>query len=159
MTQQPTGRFWPWFIGALLLATAAAQGVMLYAATHDPTFSVEPDYYAKAIAWDSTMASERESSRLGWHAEADIASTVGGDGKVSVTLADSAGAPVAGATVAVVLVSNLDAEHPRHVSLAAAGAGRYEGAVSGLRRGIVDVRVAATAGPSRFQAVIRKDLE
>ena len=47
------GWYWPWFIGVLLVATAGGQGVMLYAATHDSTFALEPDYYKRAVAFDT----------------------------------------------------------------------------------------------------------
>ena len=49
------GWWWPWFVVALLVATAGGQGIMLYAATHDPTFAIEPDYYQKAVAFDTTI--------------------------------------------------------------------------------------------------------
>ena len=71
MTQK-SGRFWPWFVAALLAATAVGQGIMLYAATHDPTFAVVPDYYERAVAWDSTLAIEEASDALGWHATATL---------------------------------------------------------------------------------------
>jgi hypothetical protein len=73
MTEPRSGRFWPWFVTALLVATAAGQGIMFYAATHDPTFAVEPDYYAKGVGFDTTMALERETAALGWHASAAFA--------------------------------------------------------------------------------------
>ena len=67
------GWWWPWFVVALLVATAGGQGIMLYAATHDPTFAIEPDYYQKAVAFDTTIQQERGNLALGWTATARAA--------------------------------------------------------------------------------------
>ena len=52
-------RLWPWAIGAVLLITVAANLALFHVAGSDPSFVIEPDYYAKAVAWDSTMAQTR----------------------------------------------------------------------------------------------------
>ena len=156
MTGQPSGRFWPWFVAILLAATAGAQGLMLYDATHDPTFAVEPDYYEKGVGWDSTMARERETASLGWRASAAIARTAGGS-VVRVHLIDSTGAPVRGAHVTGDLVSNLDASHPVAVTLTGDDAGTYVATVGPLHRGLWDIRLDATRAGRRFAPVLRTE--
>ena len=61
------GSMWPIGIAAVLLATVAANIALYYVAGNDPSFVIEPNYYAKAIAWDSTMAQSALNQRLGWH--------------------------------------------------------------------------------------------
>jgi nitrogen fixation protein FixH len=151
-----SGRLWPWFVASLLVATAAAQGIMLYAATHDPTFAVVPDYYNKAVAWDSTLAVEEASAALGWRAALDL-EAAGPATAVRVVVTDSAGVPVAGAAVHAELVSNLDAAHPVALALADEGDGRYATTTSALRPGIWDVRLDVRARGSRFTPVVRTE--
>lgn len=154
MTTTRSGRLWPWFIGALLAATVVAQAIMLYAATHDATFAVVPDYYARGLAFDSTIAQERRNLMLGWRASAAFAPAAAGT-TVSVRLADQAGAPVAGATVRAELISNLDASHPLEIALTADGEGSYVATTQFLRRGLWDVRLDALKGGERFTPVMR----
>ena len=83
------GWWWPWFVVALLVATAGGQGIMLYAATHDPTFAIEPDYYQKAVAFDTTIQQERGNLALGWTATARAAATQYGGGAEAAALIDT----------------------------------------------------------------------
>lgn len=156
MTANANGRFWPWFVAVLLVATVAAQGIMFYAATHDPTFAVEPDYYAKGVGFDSTMALERESASLGWRATAAFAATPEGT-TVRVRLTDSTGAALRGARVTANLVSNLDAAHPVAVTLVGDGTGTYAATTGALHRGLWDVQVDARRAHDRFAPVVRAE--
>lgn len=150
-----SGRLWPWFIAALLVATAAGQGVMLYAATHDPTFAVEPDYYTKAVAWDTTMLRERENIRLGWHADGSMSAAVSG-AALRIAITDSAGAPVYGAQVRVTAIHNLDSRHPATIAMTESGAA-YTGDLPGAHRGLWELRVDAVRGSSHFTPSLRVD--
>jgi len=154
--RRPSGRLWPWFVASLLVATAAAQGIMLYAATHDPTFAVVPDYYDRAVAWDSTRAVEEASMALGWRPTLTL-DAAGPSTALRVAIADSTGAPVTGAAVRAELVSNLDAAHPLTLALDDDGGGRYAIKAPALRRGIWDVRLDVRARGRRFTTVIRTE--
>ena len=107
-----SGWWWPWFVVALLVATAAGQGIMYYEATHDPTFAIEPDYYNKAVAYDSAMLRERETIALGWHPIGTMTAASPTDAAVRVVLTDSLGLPVVGARVRGSAIHNLDGSHP-----------------------------------------------
>lgn len=148
------GRLWPWFVASLLVATAAAQGIMLYAATHDPTFAVVPDYYDKAVAWDSTHAIQEASAALGWRAVVDF-DDAGALTAVRVAVSDSSGTPVGDAVVRAELVSNLDASHPVALQLANDGGGRYAITTPALRRGLWDAHLDVRARGSHFTPVVR----
>lgn len=148
--QDGRGMFWPWFVALLLAATAVAQGIMLYAATHDPTFSIEPDYYRKAVAWDSVMARERASAALGWRAVATMVPDGRGAATLRLSIADLAGAPVTGASATAVLVNNLDGDAHVTVSLTESSAGSYSAPVGKRRSGLWEVRLDARRGDGRF---------
>src|SRR4051812_3654125 len=91
---------WPIGITVILLGFAAANLAMMRVARNDPAFAVEPDYYRKAVGFDSTMAQERQTLALGWVASSRI-ERVDRISTVAVILRDSLGEPVRGAAVSV----------------------------------------------------------
>jgi len=149
------GWYWPWFIGVLLVATAAGQGVMLYAATHDSTFSIEPDYYKKAVAFDTVIKQDRENVALGWTAKATIGALVDGTREVVLTLADSAAHPLADAHVRVTAIHNLEGD--RHVTqaLSVDADGRFAAKLPLVRAGLWELRVDVRRGHERFTPSLR----
>jgi len=99
--------WWPIGIAAALLFTVCANFGLLYVAGHDPSIAIEPDYYAKAIAWDSTMAQRTNNARLGWHIEPQLGAFAPNTGAaLSVTLTDSTGVPIGDATITVSALYN-----------------------------------------------------
>jgi nitrogen fixation protein FixH len=158
-SRAPKGRtagwWWPWFIAALLVATAGGQAIMLYAATHDPTFAIEPDYYAKAVAYDTTIMRGRENIRLGWRASGAMTASDGG-ASVRIAVIDSAGLPVTGARISAVAIHNLDGSHPIPVPLTEAGGG-YVGRIDHAHRGLWEIRLDAVRGADHFTPSLRVD--
>lgn len=145
---------WPLAIVAVLGVTVVAN-VWLWRAANEPGASaLEPDYYARAVAWDSTQAERARSAALGWRAEASFVRSADGAPALRVRLVDRAGAPVAGARVEVVGVHNLESEHPTHWALAERAPGEYRSADPARRRpGLWELRVAATTAAGRFESV------
>ena len=154
------GMGWPIGVATILALTVAANIVVMRIANDDPSFSVEPDYYRKAVAWDSTMARRAESAALGWtatvtlEAEARAAAPT----TVAVALLDTSGAPVREATVAVTLIHNADAGRPLSVRLSERAPGTYEGSALLAFPGRWEVRIAATRGAERFELTTHTDL-
>ena len=60
------GAWWPIGITTVLATTVAANLWVMRIANDDPSFAIEPDYYQKAIMWDSTLAQARRDAILGW---------------------------------------------------------------------------------------------
>ncbi len=151
------GWYWPWLVAALLLFTAGFQGWLLYAATHDPSMSIEPDYYRKAVAWDSRMAQDSVNRSLGWRAVASLGA-VGPDGAgLTLVLTDDAGAPVSGARVRVTGIHNLDGARHVRGALAEAGSGAYAARLPFDRAGLWELQVEALRGHDRFTVSLRTD--
>ena len=156
---QGTSRFmnksalWPVAVGGVLFVTVAANVVMLVLAGDPHASAVEPDYYAKAIAFDSTRAEEMRSDALGWTAAARIDR---GEG-VRIHLRDREGKPVDGASVHVTAIHNLQPDQRPEATLEGVGGGLYLGAMPLKLEGTWELRVRAERGSERFEADLREE--
>jgi nitrogen fixation protein FixH len=138
------GRFWIGFVVALLVGNAAAM-VFLIAKAGDPTPRVLPDYYRRAVAWDETAAVRRASAALGWSAEATWT-----DQELVVVLTDASGAPIRGATVAIVARHRSRADRRASLALSERGDGRYAGTLAAEQAGLHELEVTASRGSDTF---------
>src|SRR5512142_3421766 len=98
-----TARPWPWPVAIVILLCVHAIGmiVVVFVATRDPSFAVEPHSYKKAVDWDSAHAARLASDNLGWSAQidTDTATDLLGRRRVRCELKDRQGVPVMAATV------------------------------------------------------------
>ena len=62
---------------ALLVAWAGANIAFVVITSRDASFAVEPNYYAKALAWDQTMAQQARNEALGWSVSAQSSGRTG----------------------------------------------------------------------------------
>jgi nitrogen fixation protein FixH len=153
------GMGWPIGVATLLGVTVLANLWVMRVATNDPSFAIEPDYYQKAVAFDSTMADARRSLTLGWTATSTIvASDSVGRPTVTVTIVDARQAPVEGATVNVVALANARANDILTATLRDIGGGRYQGSLAAQFMGLWEVRVDAVRGTEHFVASTRTTL-
>lgn len=151
-------RLWPAAVVAVLAITVLANVGLLIAAHDRDAAVVEPDYYRKAVAFDSTLAARVASDSLGWHAEVALGMP-GADGRarLDLRLTDRDGAPVAGAAVRVTATHNRDAA--RHVTGALAAShpdgGDYAGELAMSRAGRWQLDLHAERGSQRFSTSLR----
>ncbi len=151
------GGWWPIAITLVLASTVAANFTVMRIAGSDPSFAVEPDYYKKAVAHDSTMEQQRQNLALGWTAYATVTRNEAGSLQLIVALTDSAGAAIRDATVSAVAMYIARAANPDSLALAGDGTGRYIGNLNGIHAGQWEVRVIANQGGSRFTSVLRAE--
>ena len=144
------GALWPIAIAGVLGLTVAANGFMLYEASRAGAEAIEPDYYQKALRWDSTMAQAERNVALGWR----LAARLERDGTVSVQLADRTGAPLAGAVVTLEGFGLAGAEVPYRATLAPDSLGGYAARVP-LHAGLNELRFTAIRGGDRYTTVLR----
>lgn len=150
------GMGWPIGVAVILGATVAANIVVMRIANDDPSFAVEPDYYRKAVHFDSTMAQERTNLSLGWGVETQIDSIVDGThSRVTVQLRDASASPLPGARVAVMARHNARANDTLTAVLQEEAPGRYVAQLPIARAGEWEVRVDATHGSQHFSASSR----
>jgi nitrogen fixation protein FixH len=147
---------WPLAVIAALAVTVVANVAILIAASDPRKAGVEPDYYRKALAWDSTAAERGRSAALGWSIDARLAPDRGG-ARVHVTLAERDGTPLTGATVRIEAIHNLDPERPVAGLLVPTAAGAYEGRMPLFHHGLWELRFDVTRGRDRFVASLRRD--
>ncbi len=153
------GMGWPIGIVAILSATVIANLVVMRIANGDPSFAIEPDYYQKAVAFDSTIAGQRRSNALGWTATATIVvADAAGPPLLTVTLLDSQQRPVQGAAVTVVALANIRANDLVSSTLSEIAPGRYQSTLAARMAGQWEVRVDALRGSEHFVASTRTDL-
>jgi nitrogen fixation protein FixH len=101
------GLGWPIGVAVILALTVGANIWVAVLAGDDPSFSIETDYYRKAVGWDSTMAQMRENARLAWHVEPTFDPfTTRNGATLHLRLSDAGGTPINGATVRVAALYN-----------------------------------------------------
>ena len=152
------GAWWPIGITMVLATTVAANLWVMRIANDDPSFAIEPDYYQKAITWDSTLAQARQDSILGWRLTPKLELvTSTGKARLSATLADSTGTPISGAVVKVAALPVARANEVHDVALAAAGVGEYAAQLDSRREGQWELRFDVRAESTHFTKVARVD--
>jgi hypothetical protein len=159
MTWIPKERIWPTLIIAVLAGNLALGVFLFRLANDDAHFAVEPDYYRRAVGWDSTQAQARHNRDLGWTIQPTLGPLVlAGTTPLILAVLDAAGQPVEGARV------TLEARHVAHAgevvtaALAPAGpAGRYAAPLALARAGLWEFRVAVSRGAERFTDDLRLD--
>lgn len=143
---------WPFVIAGALALHVVASLVVVYVATSNPSYAVEEDYYQKALQWDARRAQDRVNADLGWALEARARPPMsrGGDPTLEVRLADSAGAPVEDAAVALEAFHNARSDDIIRTRLEAVGGGLYRAAVPMRRNGRWELRFTVERGGEHF---------
>jgi nitrogen fixation protein FixH len=152
------GWYWPLGLVALLVASAGANIALVVITSRDASFAVEPNYYAKALAWDETMAQQARNEALGWSLGLRV-DPAGARGRQSVTvrLADRAGAPIEGAQIAVEAFHNARASRILAAALSPEGQG-YAAVMPLDRPGLWEFRLRVTRGPEVFVSTLTRDV-
>jgi nitrogen fixation protein FixH len=140
--------FWPVFIIGLLGTHVLMAVLMVYVATRDRSFAVEPDYYQKALHWDKTAEQQRENTRLGWTVMIEIGDPSGvlGERLLTCKVTDKAGTPLAGAVVDLVAFAHARANERASVVLLPQGNGTYQAPIRLARKGLWEFRLVISRG-------------
>ncbi len=151
---------WPVALVGVLAVTVIANVALLRLASDPDAGALEPDAYARAVAWDS-LAAERDASReLGWSAVASL-EPAGEHAAIRVRLRDRGGEPVSGALVRVEAIRNGRAR--RFTSTLAPGPGEPGGTYVAMMPmagpGLWELRLRADRGAERFTVSLRLELE
>lgn len=151
------GRWWPIAIGLVLGITVLANVAVYWTANHDPSFAVEPDYYRRAVEWDSTMARERRSVALGWQVEARLDPPAAGQAMLHVRLRTREGAALDSADVRADASHNARGAEVFAVRLLPVGAGQYAGEIPSSRQGLWRIDLSAVNGTEAFTERVTLD--
>jgi nitrogen fixation protein FixH len=151
-------RIWPTIIVGVLVVDVAVGLVLMRVAADDPHAAIEPNYYQKAVAWDSTLAQSHRNTALGWTLESSLgAITPGREAPLTLRLHDAQGDAVVGATLQVEAMQVAHADEIVHATLTAAGDSNYVTELPMTRPGLWELRIVATRGSDRFTADLRLD--
>jgi uncharacterized GH25 family protein len=144
----------------LLASSVIGVGSMALVATHDPSFSTEPDYYQKAVHWDQVQAQAAQNQRLSYQLSLPQTLTPDAGRRASIELVvrDHAGQPVSGARVRAEAFSNLAASEITTLDFVERAPGRYETTLATSHLGVWDFRVSADRDADHFTAELRSEL-
>ena len=123
------GMFWgSLVVGLLGIQVVVGVGAVIVA-TGDPSVSVVPDYYDKALRWDDEKRSRADSEALGWRADISVPGGAdrNGDRTVVVRLRDGEGTAIDGAAVILSLYHHARASELQELKLRGHGDGHYSG--------------------------------
>jgi nitrogen fixation protein FixH len=151
-------RIWPTIVVVVLAGYVVFGVVAARVASHDPHYAIEPDYYRKAVAWDSTLAQGRRSEALGWTLTPALGPI--GDGAATVLtidLRDSTGAAVQDADVSVEARQVAHADDVVRSALERVGDGTYVARMAIGRPGLWECRIVATRGADHYATSVRLD--
>ena len=92
---------WPIGIVVVLGITVIANLWVMRVASADPSFAIEPDYYAQAVRWDSTLAQGARNRALGWSLQPTFARDPAGGVELTAIVVDREGRVIHDASVQV----------------------------------------------------------
>jgi hypothetical protein len=127
-------------------------------AADDPGFSVEKDYYKKAVAWDAHREQERQNARLGWKLDVEARRGEKGGVELVAALVDRTGTHVERADLAVEAFHNGRAADVLVAQLDEADGG-YRAALPVRRAGLWELRFTATRGSDTFTQIVRTEID
>jgi nitrogen fixation protein FixH len=117
---------------------------------------MEPDYYDKAVAWDSTLALETRSRELGWQLDASLTPAADG-GIAEAHLTDARGVPVSGASMTMAAIHNRNGGRFVTATLTEHAPGAYRATLPLHHFGRWELRFDARLGTRRFVATLRRE--
>ncbi len=144
------GTMWPFVIAGALAVHVVGSLVMVYFATSNESYAVEPDYYQKALAWDERRAQDRRNTELGWTLDFTVEPAASGlDPMLRVTLTTADGEPVTDARVAVEAFANARRDDVLTTTPDSTGSG-YETTMPMNRDGLWEFRFIVTRNDDVF---------
>lgn len=160
MTWIRKDRIWPTIITSILVGNLVLGVVLVRIATGDDHFAVEPDYYRRAIGWDTVQAQARHNVALGWQLAATVEPiSLTDPTAVLLHLTDRDGAAVA------VDQAQIEARPIAHASEVIRGTATTAGEPGVLRavmpfhrEGLWEFQVIVTRGAEHFTEMLRLDL-
>jgi len=153
------GMGWPIGIVVILAATVAGNIGVIVLTNNDLSFAIEPDYYRKAVAWDSTQARIAQSDALAWTVSAQVNNQDASLSVLTLTLVDQTGAAVHNARLTGTLLHVARANDVQSVVFTETPGGQYVATVPMARRGMWELRLAAVRNAEQFQQTVRIDTD
>lgn len=150
----PASIFWPGLVVVLLTMSVSIGAITIYLASSDPSFSIEQDYYRKALEWDESAAARRASEALGWTVVVEVARDPlpSGERTVRVLLFDDQRRPITDAAVTLEAFAHARSGDRAHPQLTPSPDGSYTGRFRPALAGLWSFHVRATRGEDHFRS-------
>jgi len=148
-----SGRIWPVIIISLMIMNAGIVATTVYLAVSDKSVATEPDYYAKAIDFGSTIRQREASNRLGWKTAPMLRAAIDGRSvELVISLFDREGRPINDAAVSAVAFANVRAGDRQTIALNSVdrATGAYSAPIRIDRPGVWNIRMTAVRGDDTF---------
>jgi nitrogen fixation protein FixH len=146
---------WPFAIVGLLVTNAALAFFALYMSRSDGGAQVVPDYYQRAVAWDSVASIRNQTRQTGWHLRVIDASSAD---SLILQVTDVDGTPVEGISGTITVTRpHLTTSIATVEVVAVPGQGIIVAPVRLTGRGLFDAEADLTDGRTRFRPIIRFD--
>ncbi len=160
MTWIRKDRIWPTIVTGVLVGNLVLGVVLVRIATGDDHFAVEPDYYRRAIGWDTVQAQARQNVALGWQVTATVAPISPTTAtELRLHLTDRDGVPVR------VDQAQIEARPIAYASEVVRGTATLTAELGSLRAvmplhrvGLWEFQVTATSGNDHFTETLRLEL-
>jgi nitrogen fixation protein FixH len=152
--QKPrSAKLWPMLVVLMLVSHVTLMMVAVRYATGGSRgeHAIVPDYYDKALAWDTTRAAQAESDKLGW--KATLSTTPGARPEeriLSLTLVDANGQPVEVTDAAVSYFHLSQGQDVKRLPLLSVAPGKYQGTMSIYHPGFHQFDLLCTRGDATF---------
>lgn len=144
------GALWPVVIAGALGLHVVGSLVMVYFATSNESYAVEPDYYRKALAWDEKRAQDRHNTELGWRLDFTVEPVPAGqDPIMRAELSTLDGEPITDASISVEAFANARRDWILTATVNPAASG-YETTLPMRRDGLWEFRFTVTRGGELF---------
>lgn len=146
------------FVPVLLLSLTVTIGVVtVLSAVVGHPLGAEPQYSAKAAAWDEERAQRAQNEKLRWVVTPEVRSE-GAHRVLAIRVEDKHGARIDAERVEVECIPVRAAEARRVVSMARLEPGSYEGAFDSPLGGQWEFRVTVTDDGVRYTDEVRRPL-
>jgi nitrogen fixation protein FixH len=154
------GHLYPAMVVGILAIGVGASLILMIKATQDPSFSVEPDYYKKAVAFDELRAEEERSERMGWRVTFGTRPIEGQPTQVQVIvrLEDRDGALLDHAEVGLVAAPIARGRELVSAALAPLEPGIYGATLPMARPGLWEVQLEVRREDQRFKKTLRHEV-
>jgi nitrogen fixation protein FixH len=159
VNQRSTKMGWFWAAIPVFMLSATAIGVLVVVsiALDDKGFSVEKDYYNKAVNYDTELAQRRYNAVLGWQLSTNVSSGPF-NAVVTVQLSDRAAQPLSGALLEADAFALARGQQAEKLKFTERLPGTYEAKLVSRRVGWWELRISALKGTDRFTKVVRTNV-
>lgn len=151
------GRWWILAVPLLLLPVVGLYGFFFYRVNNDSSFGIEPDYYAKGVAWDQHQAQQQLNTQLGWQTRLELTAFQPRVVELRLALADSLGQALQGAQVAVEAFANARSAQRLHQPFVEDSLG-YRALLPLDMTGIWEFRITANHQDHIYTEILRREL-